>query len=63
MSIRSTPDSSGRLVIYLGGTITAEADMTAEITRRTVAAWSVFRRITNVVYDSPTAILPLALKV
>ena len=37
--------------VYLGGTITAEADMTAEIRRRTGAAWSAFRRCANVVYD------------
>ena len=30
--------------VYLGGTITAEADMTAQIRRRTGAAWSAFRR-------------------
>ena len=37
--------------------------MTAEIRRRTGAAWSAFRRYTNVVYDRPTAIVPLVLKV
>ena len=49
--------------VYLGGTITAEADMTAEIRRRTGAAWSAFRRYANVVYDRPTAIVPMVLKV
>ena len=49
--------------VYLGGTITAEADMTAEIRRRTGAAWNAFRRYANVVYDRPTAIVPMALKV
>ena len=49
--------------VYLGGTITAEADMTAEIRRCTGATWSAFRRHANVVYDRPTAIVPLALKV
>ena len=49
--------------VYLGGTITAEADMTAEIRRRTGAAWSAFRRYANVVYDRPTVIVPMALKV
>ena len=36
--------------VYLGGTITAEADMTAEIRRRTGAAWGAFHRYGNVVY-------------
>ena len=46
--------------VYLGGTITAEADTTAEIRRRTVAAWSGFRRYANVVYDQPTTTVPMA---
>ena len=33
--------------VHLGGTITAEADMTAEIRRRTGAAWSAFLRYAN----------------
>ena len=37
--------------VYLGGTITAEADMTAEIGRRTGATWRAFRRYATVVYD------------
>ena len=37
--------------------------MTAEIRRRTGAAWSAFRRYANGVYDRPTAIVPMALKV
>ena len=37
--------------------------MTAEIRRRTGAAWSAFHRYANVVYDRPTAIVPMALKV
>ena len=37
--------------------------MTAEIRRRTGAAWIVFRRYTNVVYDRSPAIVPMALKV
>ena len=37
--------------------------MTAEIRRRTGAAWSTFRRYANVVYDRPTAIVPMVLKV
>ena len=49
--------------VYLGRTITAEANMTAEIRRRTGAAWNAFRRYANVVYDQPTAIVPMALKV
>ena len=42
--------------------MTVEIDMTAEITRRTGAAWSAFHRYTNVVYDRPTAIVPIMLK-
>ena len=49
--------------VYLGGTITAEADMTAEIRRRMGAAWSAIRRYANVIYDQPTAIVPMTLKV
>ena len=37
--------------------------MAAEIRRRTGAGWSAFRRYANVVYDRPTAIVPMALKV
>ena len=48
--------------IYLGGTIMAEADMTAEMRHRTGAAWSAFHRYANVVYDRPTAIVQMALK-
>ena len=47
---------------YLGGTITAEADMTAEIQRRTEAAWSVFRRYASVIYDRSITTVPLTLK-
>ena len=43
--------------VYLGGTIMAE------IRCRTEAAWSAFRRYANVVYDRPTAIVPMAPKV
>ena len=49
--------------VYLGGTITAEVDMTAEIRSRTGAAWSAFRRYAKFIYDRPTAIVPMALKV
>ena len=49
--------------VYLGRTITAEANMTAEIRRRTGAAWSALRRYANVVYDRPTSIVPVVLKV
>ena len=49
--------------IFPGGTITAEAAMTAEMRRRTGTAWGVFRRHANVVYELPTAILLMALKV
>ena len=49
--------------VYLGCTITPEADMNAEITRSTGAAWSAFRRYTNVVYDRLTTTEPMALKV
>ena len=41
--------------VYMGDTITAEADITTEITRRTGQR--------GVVYDQPTAIVPMALKV
>ena len=37
--------------------------MTAEIRRRTGAAWSAFRRYANVVYDRPTTTVSMALKV
>ena len=37
--------------------------MTAEIRRRTGEAWSAFRRYANVVYEQPTAIVLMALKV
>ena len=37
--------------------------MTAEIRRRTGEAWSAFRRYAKVVYDRPTAIVSMALKV
>ena len=49
--------------VYLGGITTAEADMTAEIRRRRGAAWSAFRRYANVIYDRPTVIVPMVLKV
>ena len=49
--------------VYLGGTITAETDMTAEIRRHTGPAWSAFRRYANVVYDRLTTTVPMALKV
>ena len=52
-----------QFVYYLGGTITAEANMTAEIRHRTGAAWSAFRRYANVVYDRPPMIVSMALKV
>ena len=39
--------------VYLGGTIMAEADMTAEIRRRTGVTWSAFRRYADVIYDQP----------
>ena len=37
--------------------------MTTEIRRCTGAAWSAVRRYTNVVYDRPTVIVPMALNV
>ena len=37
--------------VYLGGTITAEVDMTAEIRCRTGVVWSALPRYANVVYD------------
>ena len=49
--------------VYLGGTTTTEANMTAKIRRRTGAAWSAFRRYANVVYDQSTTTVPMALKV
>ena len=49
--------------IYLGGIVTAEADMTAEIRCRTGAAWSAFHRYANIIYDRPTKTIPMALKV
>ena len=33
--------------VYLGGAITAEADMTAEIRRRTETTWNAFRHTTD----------------
>ena len=36
--------------------------MTAEIRRRTGAAWSAFWRYTNVVYDRPTTTVPMVRK-
>ena len=49
--------------IYLGGTMTTEADMTADIGRRRGAATSSFHRYANVVNDRPTTTVPAAIKV
>ena len=49
--------------VYLGGTVTAEADMTAELHRRTGAAWNAFRRYAHVLYDRPVSVAPLEFKV
>ena len=48
--------------IYLGGTITEEANMTPGIRRHTGAVWSAFRRYAKVVYGRPTTNVPMALK-
>ena len=48
--------------VYLGGTITAEADMTAEIRHRTRSSVKHVSPYAIVVYDRPTAIVPMAVR-
>ena len=51
------------IFMYIGGTISEDADMSAELKSRARSAWGAFHRYNRQLYDRATAIVSLELKV
>ena len=48
---------------YLGGTISADASMDAELASRIRVAWCALRKYSRQFYDRPVTVIPLDLRV